>query len=45
MKNQKKKLELYNQENKSKINLIQNLPKVLELNMKKLKDKIGRAHV
>ena len=33
-----KKLELYNQENKAKINLIQNLPKVLELNMKKLKD-------
>ena len=30
-------LELYNQENNSKINLMHNLPKVLEMNIKKIK--------
>ena len=37
-----KQLELYNQENNSKINLIHNLPKVLENNIKKIKTEYSK---
>ena len=37
-----KQLELYNQENNSKINLMHNLPKVIEMNLTKLKNESSK---
>ena len=38
-----KELELYNQENNSKINLIHNLPKIIETNITKLKKEFSKC--